>query len=122
MLLECVRHKAKFGNCDKYDYSCTKNKLPVMHKLRKHGGQEPPRKLCRPCDFTCLTASGLGFHQNALHSELEGPQEFKCAFCDYTASKEYSFSKRIIREYGIIYMINEQRQCYSVKSATFHFL
>ena len=33
-----VRHKAKLGNCDEYHYSCTKNEVPVMHKLRNHGG------------------------------------------------------------------------------------
>ena len=35
-----MKHKARLGNCDKCDYSCTKNKVPVMHKFRKHGGQE----------------------------------------------------------------------------------
>ena len=58
-----------------------------MHKFRKHGGQEPSRKLCELCDFTCLTSGGLRFHKNAEHSRLEGPQEFKCALCDYTPSK-----------------------------------
>jgi hypothetical protein len=33
-----VRHKAKLGNCDNYHYSCTKTKVPVMQKLRNHGG------------------------------------------------------------------------------------
>ena len=82
-----IKHKAKLSNCDECDYSCTKNKVPVMHKFRKHGGQEPPRKLCELCDFTCLTTGGLRFHQNAEHSGLEGPQNFKCALYDYTASK-----------------------------------
>jgi hypothetical protein len=51
-----VKHKAKLSNCDECDYSCNKNKVPVMHKFRKHGGQEPPRKLCELCDFTCQTS------------------------------------------------------------------
>ena len=80
-----VKHKAKLGNCDECDYSCTKNKVLVMHKFRNHIGQEPPRKLCELCDFPCLTTGGLRFHQNAGYSGLEGPQEFKCALCDYTA-------------------------------------
>ena len=84
-----VKHKAKLSKCDECDYSCTKNVVPVMHKFRKHGGQEPPRKHCKLCDFTCLTTGGLRFHQNAEHSGLEGPQDFKCALCDYTASKNY---------------------------------
>ena len=58
-----------------------------MQKFRKHGGQEPPRKICNLCDFTCLTTGGLMFHQNAEHSGLEGPQKFKCALWDYTALK-----------------------------------
>ena len=33
-----LRHKAKLGNCDKYHYFCTKIGVPVMHKLRNHGG------------------------------------------------------------------------------------
>jgi len=80
-----VKHKAKLSNCDECDYSCTKNKVLLMHKFRKHRGQEPPRKLCELCDFTCLTTVGLRFHQNAGYSGPEGPQEFKCALCDYTA-------------------------------------
>ena len=63
--------------------------MPVMHKFRKHGGQEPPRKPCKLCDFTCLTTGG--FNQNAEHSGLEGPQEFKCALCDYTESESMVF-------------------------------
>ena len=50
-----MQHKAKLSNCDKCEYSQTKNKVPVMHKFRKYGDQEPPRKLCKLCDFTCLT-------------------------------------------------------------------
>ena len=80
-----VKHTSKLNNWDKCDYSCIKNKVLVMHNFRKHGGQEPPRKLCKLCDFTCLTTGGLRFHQNAEHSGLDGPQEFKCALCDYTA-------------------------------------
>ena len=68
-----VQHKAKLSNCDNCDYSCTKNKMPVMHKFRKHGGHEPPMKLCELCEFTCLTTGGPRFHQNAEHSGLEGP-------------------------------------------------
>ena len=83
-----VKHKAKLSNCDECDYSFTKNEVLVMHKFRKHGGQEPPRKLCELCDFTCLTTGGLRFHQNVELSELEGPQEFKCALCDYTCTKK----------------------------------
>ena len=101
-----VKHKAKLGNFG--DYSFTKNEVPVMHKLRKHGGQEPPRKLCERCDFTCLTTAGLRFHQNAEHSGLEGPQQLKCALCGYTASKNDTLSKHIIREHGILYVINEK--------------
>ena len=59
----------------------------VMHKFRKHGGQEPPRKLCEVYDLTCLTTGGLRFHKNAEPSRMQGPQEFKCDLCDYTASK-----------------------------------
>ena len=59
-----VKHKAKFSNCDKCEYSRTKNEVPVMHRFRKYGGQEPPRKLCKLCDFTCLTSDGLRFHQH----------------------------------------------------------
>ena len=33
-----MKHKAKLSNCDKCEYSQTKNEVPVMHKLRKHGG------------------------------------------------------------------------------------
>ena len=58
---KCVKNKAKLSNCDKCEYSCTKNEVPVMHKFRKYGGQEPPRKLCKLCDFTCLTTDGLSF-------------------------------------------------------------
>ena len=76
-----VKHKAKLSNCDKCDGPCTKNKVPVMQKFRKHGRQGPSRKLCKMCDFTCLTTNGLGFHQNAEHSGLEGPQEFSSALC-----------------------------------------
>ena len=82
-----VKHKAKLSNGDECDYSFTKNEVLVMHKFRKHGGQEPPRKLCELCDFTCLNTSGLRFHQNAEHSGLEGPPDFKCALCDHTYSK-----------------------------------
>ena len=42
-------------------------------------------ELCKLCDFTCLTTGGLMFHTNSKHSRLEGPQEYKCALCDYTA-------------------------------------
>ena len=58
-----------------------------MHKLRNHDGQEAPRKLCKLGDLLCLTPGGLMCHQNAEHSGLESPQEFNCALCDYTASK-----------------------------------
>ena len=87
-----MKHKAKLSNCYECDNSCTKNKVPVMNKFRKHGEQEPPRKLCKLWDFTCLATGGPRFHQNAEHSGLEGPQEFKCALCDYTASKKYTLS------------------------------
>ena len=97
-----VKHKAKLSNCDKCEYSRTKNEVPVMHKFRKYGGQEPPRKLCKLCDFTCLTTDGLRFHQNVEHSRLQGPQELKCALCDYTASKNDTLSKHRIREHSIL--------------------
>ena len=81
-----------------------------MHKFRKHGGQEPPRKLCELCDFTCQTTGGLRFHQNAEHSGLDGPQEFKCALCD-------TLSKHRIRVHGIFNKINEKAllQCEECK-------
>ena len=85
-----VKHKAKFSNCDECDYSCSKNEVPVMHRFRKHGGQEPPRKLCELCDFTCLTTGGLRFHQNAEHLGLKGSQQFTSALCDYTFQKLHS--------------------------------
>ena len=28
-----VKHEAKLSNCDKCEYSCTKNEVPVMHKV-----------------------------------------------------------------------------------------
>ena len=52
-----------------------------MYKFRKHGGQEPQRKLCELSDFTCLTTGGLRFHQNSEHLGVEGAQEFKRALC-----------------------------------------
>jgi hypothetical protein len=103
-----VKHKAKLKNCDKCDYSCIKNKVPVMHKFRKHGGQEPSRKLCELCDFTCLTTDGLRFHQNAEHSGLEGSQEFKCAFCELKVSKYDTLSKHRIRKHVILYKIDKK--------------
>ena len=57
-----VKHKAKLSNCDKCDYSCIKNEVPVIHKFVNNGGQEPPRKLCKLYDFTCVTIGGLRFH------------------------------------------------------------
>ena len=92
-----MKHKAKLSNCDECDCPYTRNKVPVMHKFKKHGRQEPSRKLCELCDFTCLTTDGLRFHQNAEHSGLEGPQEFKNALCDYTTSKKDTLSKHIIK-------------------------
>ena len=103
-----MNHKAKLSNCDESDYSCTKNKVLVLHKFRKHGGQEPLRKFCKLCDFTCLTTGGLRFRQNTEHSGLEGPQEFKCALCDYTASKHDTLSKHRIREHGILNKTDEK--------------
>ena len=91
-----MTHKAKLSNCDKCDYSCTKNKGPVMHKLKKHQRQKRPRKLCKRCDFTCLTTGGLRFHQNAEHSGLEGPQEFKFDLCDNLVKKNDILSKQRI--------------------------
>ena len=105
-----VKYKAKLTNCDKYDYSCTKNKVPVMYKFRKFGGQEPLRKLCELFDFTCPTTGDLRFHQNAEHLGLEGAQEFKCALCDYTASKNYILSKHRIRKHGTPNKITK-KQC-----------
>ena len=92
-----MTQKANLSNCYEYDYSCTKNEVPVMHKFRKQRWQEPPRKPCKLCDFTYLTTGGLRFLQNAKHSGLKGPQEFKCALCDYTASKNDTLSKHRIR-------------------------
>ncbi len=34
-----MTHKAKLNNCDKCDYSCTKNKVPVMHKFKSIEGK-----------------------------------------------------------------------------------
>ena len=81
---EAVKHKANLSNCDKCEYFRITNEVPVMHKFRKHGGQKPPSKLCKLCDFNCLTTDDLRFHQNVEHSRLEGTQELKCALCDYT--------------------------------------
>ena len=97
-----MKHKAKLSICDKCKYSRTKNEVPVMHKFRKYEDQEPQRKLCKLCDFTCLTTDGLRFHQNVEHSRLQGPEELKCALCNYTASKSYTLSKHRIREHGIL--------------------
>ena len=58
-----VKHKAKLSNCDKCEYSHTKNKVPVMHKFRRYGGQEPIRKLGKLCDFTRLTTDGIRFYK-----------------------------------------------------------
>ena len=44
-----MKHKANLINCDKCEYSRIRNEVPVMPKFRKHGGQEPPRKLCNHC-------------------------------------------------------------------------
>ena len=111
-----VKHKANLSTCNKCDYSCTKNWVPVMHKFRKLGGQEPPRKLCVLCNFTCLTTGGLMF-QNPDHLGLEGPPEFKFALCDYTASKKYIVIKHRIREHGILNKINKKAllQCEECK-------
>ena len=115
--IKFVKHKAKLSNCEKCNYSCTKNEVLVMHKFRKHGGQEPPRKFCQWCDFTCLTTGGLRFHQSDEHSGLDGPQEFKWALCDYIASTKYTLSKHRIREHGILNKINEKAflQCKECK-------
>ena len=59
------------------------------------------------CDFTCLTTGGLRFNQNAKYLGLEGPQEFKCALGDNTASKNYIISKHKIREHGNLYLMHE---------------
>ena len=80
-----VKHKGMLSNCDECDYSCTNIEVLVMHKFRKHGGQDIPLKLC-------LTNGGLRFHKNA---ELESPDEFKCALCDYTALKHYTHRKHV---------------------------
>ena len=97
-----VKNKAKLSNCDKCEYSRTKNDVPVMHKFRKYEGQEPPKKFCKLCDFTCLTSGGLMFHQNVEHLRIQGPQELKWVLCDYTASKNDTLSKHRIREHGIL--------------------
>ena len=83
-----VKHKAKLSNCDKCDYSCTKKEV-VMHKLRKRGGQEPPRKLCELCDFTCVTTGGLGgtIQQQDVQYSISGE------------SYEILVSKRLLTKY-----------------------
>ena len=101
-----MKHKAKLSNCDKCEYSRAKNEVPVKHKFRKYGDQEPPRKLCKLCDFTFLTTDGLRFHQDVEHSRLQGPEELKCALCNYTASKNDTLSKHRIREHGILKYLN----------------
>ena len=80
ILLECIKAWSTKA-------SSSKNEVLVMHKFRKHGGQEPPRKLFKVCDLTCLITGGLRFHKNAEPSRMEGPQGFKCDLCDYTDSK-----------------------------------
>ena len=45
------------------------------------------------------------FHQNDEHSRLKGPPDFKCALCDYTASKTPSItteSVSMVRFYNSI--------------------
>ena len=74
-----------------------------MHKFKKHGLQEPPRKLCELCDFTCLTTGGLRFHQKAEHSGLKGPQEFKCALCDHIDRKHLGILKIFEYDKGDFY-------------------
>ena len=58
-----------------------------------------------------------GFINNAEQSGLEGPQEFKCALCDYTASKNDTLSKHRIRKHGIFNKSNEKAlsQCEECK-------
>ena len=93
-----------------------------MHKFRKQWRQEPPRKLCKVCEFTCLTTGGPRFHQNAKHSGLEGPQEIKCALCDYTNSKMTPSVNTESESTFFLNKINEEKKhCYSVKSLSFHF-
>ena len=88
-----------------------------MHKFIKQWRQEPPWKLCKLCDFTYLTNGGPRVHKNAKHSGLEGPKEFKCALCDYTASINYNFSKHRFSEHGFPNKINEKAllQCEECK-------
>ena len=78
-------------------YSCTKNEVHVMQKFRKHGGKEPPRKLCKLCDFTCLTSGDLRFLQNTEHSGIKSPQEFtshlSCVLKNYINRKHLDIFK-----------------------------
>ena len=71
------------------------------------------------CAFTCLNTGGLRFHQNAKHSGLEGPQEFKYALYDYTALKTTP-SENTESERMVFLTIIIKELSYIVKSASFH--
>ena len=74
----------------KCDYSCTKSKVLVMHKFRKHGKPEPQRKPCEPnhvfklCNDTCLIKQVLTMH---MHKEHNGAAPFhkSCNMCQFTS-------------------------------------
>ena len=100
----------------------SKNKVLAMHKFRKHGGQEPPRKLFEVCDLTYLTTGGLRFDKNAETSRMEGPQDFKCDLCDYTASKIMPLVNTESESMVFFFAILFQKHCFRVKCASFHVL
>ena len=116
-----MTHKAMFSNYDKCDYSYTKNKVPVMHNFKKHWRQEPPRKLYKRCDFTCLSTGVLRFHQNIENSGLEGPQELKCCLVLLQSFKKWP-SVNTESESMVFLTRLMNMHCRSVKSASFHLL
>ena len=61
------------------------------------------------------------FHQNAENSGLEGPQEYKCAMCDYTTSKNDTISKHKIGEHGILNKNYEKKALLQCEECKFSF-
>ena len=52
------------------------------------------RHECTPCEYKDT--------KKKKKKGLQGPEELKCALCDYTASKNYTLIKHRIRELGIL--------------------
>ena len=84
-----------------------------MYKFRKHGGQEPPRKICKLCDFTCLTTGGLMFQK------MLNLQDFRVL---KSLSVLYAFSENRIKEHDFPFTIMVQKHFCSVKCASFYVL